>query len=563
MAQDPKQYRSRGITLESQQPLQFTQFQEAVRGSQTLSARIDKISNMAFEKMAVEAEKRGKMFGVQNRPTLEQISIAIEKDQDVNELFAEEGTIAGDAARATQAQLLKQDLLNDLTARFQEIDKGIEAGMLSKDEVIIEMNAAIEGYGRILGQIDPDQELKFRSSAATVGFQSVAKANKFEIKAAKIKHANQVSDFMTYADDYIKTVLDNDNNPASITVTLMEREVAAQQLFSLDQDTYFENMENYKKVQKNAVMDHIANQVVDSGTLIDFRKGNVGEMLPLLVSQGMNTDEDIKAIFDKALTIEDDVNKVLDTEKKQKILVNEEAMMDKYIELTRGDITEDEYIATAKNVGYPLTPTIVNQIRTNARPTIQQTEDYGVYESQIMLGQLTRRQVNELVADGSLNWKQGEELKKLHKEITGKHSDAFNIIAGRFNISNFSLIDLNANQTIRSVINRAKSRYIQEANFAQATGEAFYPSERARQIANEEYNNYTDEKVTEHETKVIDIFSDLQGAYDRNQFMSMSKSDIANLKTTDGNNIATTAANVLLSKQRMMKKVINKALDID
>ena len=82
---------------------------QALQASQSLQQRLDNISKFALGKLQDKAEQEGQMYGVKNTPTLEQITRAVQQDQDVNELFAEEGTVFGSAARKVQAQLFRQD----------------------------------------------------------------------------------------------------------------------------------------------------------------------------------------------------------------------------------------------------------------------------------------------------------------------------------------------------------------------------------------------------------------------------------------------------------------------
>lgn len=563
MAQDPKQYRSRGITLESQTPLRFTATQEMSRASQNLSARLDRISDFAFEKMAKDAERKGKMFGVQNRPTLEQISIAVQNDQDVNDLLAEPGTIQGDAARAVQAQMLKQDLLNDLSTRFSDIDQQIEAGMLTKEDVIVEMNAAIEGYARIVGQVDPDQELKFRASASTVGFQSVAKANAYEIKQRKVQHANNSAELIDRFDDYVESVISNDSNPASVKALLLEREAQAQQYFSQDQDTYFDNMTKYRQVEKKAVMNHIAKEIANGGNILEFSKGNVDEFLPLMVAESLNTDDDRKAIVKIALDQEDSLYKAMDTEKKAKLLINQDFMTDEYIKFKRNEITADEYIDNARAKGIPLTNANVNEVINNTKPTLAQEDSYGEYEAQLYQGKLNRRDIARYVREGKLLYTQGEELKKVHRDITTKHSNAFTKIKGVFKVDNYTEVDLAKNKALRNVISRSNARYVEEAQAALAEDKAFAGIQRAEEIAKEEFNAYNDDQVSELESLVMTDFDQLSMPYDRNKFLNMTTDDIGSLVGSDGKKIPSKTANRIYAKQTSMIKLINKALDID
>ena len=76
MAQDPI-YKPRGITIESQGGLNLSNVQESVRASQRLQGRLNQLSDLAFSKMKEKAIREGKQYGVENRPSGEQLADAV------------------------------------------------------------------------------------------------------------------------------------------------------------------------------------------------------------------------------------------------------------------------------------------------------------------------------------------------------------------------------------------------------------------------------------------------------------------------------------------------------
>ena len=70
-----------------------TDTRQALIASKSLQNRLDQVSEMALGELEQSAIQRGELYGVENSPTKEQITRAIQQDQDVNALFAKEGTV--------------------------------------------------------------------------------------------------------------------------------------------------------------------------------------------------------------------------------------------------------------------------------------------------------------------------------------------------------------------------------------------------------------------------------------------------------------------------------------
>jgi hypothetical protein len=238
-------------------------------------------------------------------------------------------------------------------------------------------------------------------------------------------------------------------------------------------------------------------------------------------------------------------------------------MTDEYIKFKRNEITADEYVDNARAKGIPLTNANINEVINNAKPTLTQEDNYGEYEAQLYQGKLNRKDISRYVREGKLLYTQGEELKKVHRDITTKHSDAFTRIKGVFRVDNYTEVDLSKNKALRNVISRANSRYIAEAQAALAEDKPFAGIQRAEEIAKEEFNAYNDDQVANIEAKVIDNFGQLNIPYDRNRFLNMTADEIANLTGSDGKKIEGTFSRTIYRIQESMIKMINTGLDID
>ncbi len=184
---------------------------QALQASQSLQQRLDNISEFALGKLQDKAEQEGQMYGVKNTPTLEQVTRAVQQDQDVNELFAEEGTVFGSAARKVQAQLFRQDSYATFSSQIDTIAKNVNnKGVITLPEVekiANEIQANINGTVEILKDIDVTQAVKFNAEANVLGntlFTTLnTKALELELNAKKeqVKQSE-----LSYKDNFIMTL---------------------------------------------------------------------------------------------------------------------------------------------------------------------------------------------------------------------------------------------------------------------------------------------------------------------------------------------------------------------
>ena len=94
--------------------LDVAPMRETLRGYDRIGSALDSMAQFVYKDMATRAEMKGKEYGVTQRPTVQQISDAVRKGEDVSTYFAEGGTTFGDAAREAQAEMFRQDLEFDV-----------------------------------------------------------------------------------------------------------------------------------------------------------------------------------------------------------------------------------------------------------------------------------------------------------------------------------------------------------------------------------------------------------------------------------------------------------------
>jgi len=150
--------------------LEYSNIEEGIRSSRQMQDRVSQLSQFAFRDLTSAAAREGQEFAVQNQVSLKQIADSLKKGEDVKKLFAEPGTVFGDAARVMQADLFRQDLTQNLTKRITEASIAIDSGMfeMDADEFANVIQAEIDGAYGVLADVDPQQALKFKATGTTL-----------------------------------------------------------------------------------------------------------------------------------------------------------------------------------------------------------------------------------------------------------------------------------------------------------------------------------------------------------------------------------------------------------
>ena len=150
--------------------VEFAASAEAIRQSQGIDASLDRISQFAFKEAGEEAKKKGLQFAAENPVTAQQVEAAINEGKKPSDIFAKDGTIFGDAARQLQAQQLRIDLetrtRNSMSLLAAEVDSGTVTDI---GEIRSRINGPVEGFAKVLANIDPEESVRFRASMATAG----------------------------------------------------------------------------------------------------------------------------------------------------------------------------------------------------------------------------------------------------------------------------------------------------------------------------------------------------------------------------------------------------------
>lgn len=532
MAED-RRYRSRGISLESQGRLDLSNVQESIRASQTLERRLDQVSELALGQMRRTAIKEGKQYGAQNRPSVQQIYDAVTSGQPLDKLLADPDTVFGEAARGQQAGLLYQDLMNEFNINTQGVLDAVNKREITDPaEVEQIINANIEGFGRVIAQIDPDYALKFRASAATTGFDVVDKAKKHiqteTIKKTRVDIDTQLDIFKSnYAG-----IIERSPNPIDIEALTLVHENNLKGLFAQDPDKESEHLVKFKKLKKEVLQDTVANYIVSNNMMNEASKGNFGQYNALLLAEDSVDPGTIDAIKSK-------INKVYDTQ--QNLVTKQKEQMNALVDVqaaeliaanSNGYLTDDDLFQQLDALGYTMSAKDRAAILSDQNPTISQLDEFSNLELKVNLGQIGPSHIDEARLEGRITYKQAATLKSTYNKTQTTLKAGNDIIYKTFRIDELELKQMSRDDPTRALIAQAQDELDQRRMEVLRMQEedpslVFNQREEARAIAEKVKGEYIQSKAPVEWNITNRLLKDYPDYYNNEEaFLTLSEKQV-------------------------------------
>jgi hypothetical protein len=557
-------YQRRGITLERTQPLDFAATREAISFSKDLSARLDKISDIAFEQLKTKAEREGKLYGVQNRPTLEQVQDAIRTKtprESLEALYEPGDTVFSASARDAQGALLQQDLLHDITLKFQLIDQSIKnEDDIDLDELLVDINANIEGYANVIDQIDPERGIKFRAAASTVGSQTVDAAIKMIDKKNGLIKEQKIQDQLIASKDYITRTVASKLDPLSTKLLITERKENFYELARQRPETMSKNIADFDKAVKESVISEVANDLILSDNLSKFYKGDMGDWDVVLRSEGLDDADSINKIIKLAT---DRIDQKLTTAKKLRDTAREtrhEEFIELYDRYDRKELSGEDFKIALKKLNYPLSKELIKEIDEDKTSSMMQDDVFNDLALRVQVGEMSYDEIDAKAYVGEITHMQGVELKKQWRQVNKTLTQGNNAINNTFKMMDErEVLLLKLDDPRRILIAAARNQLAKEAEIALSKGESFNQTIEGERIAQEVLQGYAKDAMPKQEKYIMNILDKTNMVYNRDAFINMSDEELAKIVTKKGNKLA--RGNIAqLKKRRDNLRKLNQGL---
>jgi hypothetical protein len=439
MADNPR-YQRQNIQLENTQPFDFANIKETIKLSKSTEAGLNRISEFAFKAQSEKAKKAGLEYGVANPPSLAQISEAQAQGKDIRDIFSEDYTVFGEAARAAQASALRTDLEGQARDEFSRMMAGINTTNISEldmTNIRSNLDAIINGHSKVLAQVGAEESLKYRQSVTVLG-HAVYKSALDRVEGL-VKAENIVK-----VDEQLKTLKNNIPTLLEAYPVFEEFDLA----LSLDKKTIKEMMMNidpakipeYTKqmdsVIKNAIMDRIGDYALKDKTFagtageaaIKISEGQAGDYTQYL-RKYVPEDEWMEVVKRKT---EKSVKQYALVEANEKLnnKLKEDVYRDLQSQFFNGQIGPEAYIQQTKANGINISPEEFKEVIGGTQSTPAKERMYSDMLDKVETDTLSIADI-KAAAGRTITFADAQKLQEKYYKRTGDDKEANKIIIGK------------------------------------------------------------------------------------------------------------------------------------
>jgi len=461
--------------------LDYANVKETANQLTTITSALDRVSQFAFKKAEEQAQREGLLYGAENAPTAEQVLAAQKEGKSPQELFAEPGTIFGDAARKVQAAQLRNDLEVKGRNKLAELSVAIDSGVFNLQDVQQEITSLTNGYAKSIASVSPEESLRFRASMGTAGNavynKAATNAGKIYQEGIKFSTDEMLSQTPIILMDSITSSQD--------AVMLGERfKVEASRVYDIAKQTgdpafVKAKMDEFNTAQYKAIVDYASTPDFASSTANGLRKMMAGDYGKLdVVMQKLDRNKLIKMYIERQGEVATAFNRSNELE----AAVNQDKMNEAEDEFYAGKINASQLIARSKSLRITL-PDEKRKALLNGDNAGANTMMYGQFES------LADRQIvgegyfDELANNKVISWKQANALKKIVRNDNPEMTRGRQFIDFSLGINDPMSAGIGNSKVVAA---EAKAELLSMQQTARANGEPFNAFEAANQIAKTE-----------------------------------------------------------------------------
>lgn len=410
MAELPR-YQPTGYLPADVPRLDFANIKESVAMTQGISAALDRLSNFAFKEAAEKAQREGMQYGAENMPSAEQVMTAMQEGKSPAELFAQPGTVFGDAARKIQAGQLRSELEILGRQELAKLSATVETGTFDLKEVQTTIKSLTAGYARAISAVDAKEGLKFRSSMATAGNAVYVKATENFAKIVAQGKIALADDALAATSSIIADTLKSENDPKILADRI---QVERNRIFEVAMQTgdpafVKSTREDFNKKVLNAIVDYTLSPTfadTPSQAIKLIESGDFGKLSELMKT--VDRDKLKKAYIERAgeeATMWDRASKLNASRNVDELNAIED-------NLYAGKISGAEAYRQSKALGITL-PDEKRKAWLNGDLAGANPQNYGNFESLADRGKLGEADIDGLAKAGQISWKQANTLKKI------------------------------------------------------------------------------------------------------------------------------------------------------
>lgn len=495
---------------------------------QSIEGSLDRLSSFAFRKAGEQAEREGLAYGAENAPTADQVLAAQKEGKSPQELFAQPGTIFGDAARKVQAAQLRNELEVKGRNRLSELSAAVDSGSFNLAEVQKEITALTNGYGKSLASISPEESLRFRASMGTAGN---AVYNKAATQAAKIYQEGvkfNADELVSQVPVIIQDTFMSEQDPVLLNERIKVEKNRVYDIAKQTGDPQFvkEKMDDFQRQLMGAVVDYSIKPEFAKTPAEGMRrimKGDFGKLD--VVMQSVNRDKLIKMYMDR----NGEIATAWKRTNEVNAAVNEDLMNESKDAFYAGKISGTQLLGRAKSLGITL-PDAERKSLISGEGAGANQELYGKLES------LADRQVvgesyfDDLATNKVISWKQANLLKKQVRNDSPEMNRANQFIRNSLGVPDMMAPGFGQEKATVAKLTTELQRKQQEAR---AAGEPFNPFDVAQELVSGKEAQLIIKQQDDKQKRIEKKFSDNGKVYDPTRSYTKDDLDKIGIRKSD------------------------------
>lgn len=524
MADNPR-YQRQNIQLENTQPFDFANLKETIKLSKSTEAGLNRIAEFAFKSQSEKAKKAGLEYGVANPPSLAQISEAQAQGKDIRDIFSEDYTVFGEAARAAQASSLRTDLEGQARDEFSRMMAGInttDISQLDMSNIRSNLDAIINGHSKVLAQVGPEESLKYRQSVTVLG-HAVYKSALDRIEGlVKAENIVKVDEQLKTLKSNIPTLLDAYPVFEEFDLALsLDKKTIKEMMMNIDPAKIPEYTKEMDKVIKNAIMDRIGDYALKDKTFagtageaaIKISEGQAGDYTQYL-RKYVPEDEWMEVVKRKT---EKSVKQygLVEAEEKLNNKLKEDVYRDLQSQYYNGKIGPEQYIQQTKANGINISPKEYEEVISGEKKTPAKERMYSNMLDKVETDILSIADI-EAAAGRTITFADAQKLKEKYYRRTGDDKEANKIIIGRLDEVSLDSLMLKPEKVAQAA--KANRDLKKKADDARIKGLPFNVNEEAEKSINAVLKADSTEKYADAKANLKSITSKYNIPYSEDSY---------------------------------------------
>lgn len=516
---DLPRYQESGIFTQPTPRLDLANLKQQEGSSASMASALDRVSEFAFKKAAIQATKEGEQWAYNNPITPAQIEAANRGALDIATAVPAGGTVFADAARKIQAGQLRSDL--ELSARTDvaNIARKIEAGEVTDLNKLNDLFYGIQqGYGKILGKIDPEQANALRASIATISNPVYIAAAK-RIGEISVRDRKETTNAATVASDsVIRSHIVGQTDPVTLNQLINNERKAILDSAAQTMDPAFvaAKIKELDTIQQNAYIDVLSKHFRSNDFAIEINGYSTNAKLDAILSGKVGKYKDIWATlssdirdkvadqFMKVISKEEDLKQIdIRSREKQDKVVAFQARDDFYKSSDRSVAAQDALIKILIDTD-TLTTAELKAIRSGEETKSNPNFLFSL-DTKVNQGKLSESEVKNHLSAGRINYAEAHKLQNDIQNQSKEMGTAKEIIRTGLRIPD-GLIMGNEYKAQQDKQSEMVNTLLKRQDDARREGKLFDPVLEARKLVGETVTTISKDKIKEAEKALIDAY---------------------------------------------------------